>query len=80
MITLLQLEVPPVGDSPTCVTVTLPLQLSDVVTEPMLPVDGMLAVSRPEVDESALARLTAPDDRVVHWRRRLEAVGQDRAS
>ncbi len=63
-----------------CGLATVQLLTDDVVAQPLLPVDGMLAVSRPEVDESALARLTAPDDRVVHWRRRLEAVGQDRAS
>jgi O-succinylbenzoate synthase len=63
-----------------CGLATVQLLTDDVVAQPLLPVDGMLAVSRPEVDESALARLTAPDDRVAHWRRRLEAVGQDRAS
>ena len=60
-----------------CGLATVQLLTDDVVTAPMLPVDGMLAVSRPEVDEVALARLAADDERVTHWRRRLESVGQD---
>ena len=60
-----------------CGLATVQLLTDDVVTEPMLPVDGMLAVNRPEVDEAALARVAADDERVTHWRRRLESVGQD---
>ena len=52
----------------------------DVVVDPMLPVDGMLAVSRPEVDEAALTRLSAPEERAEHWRRRLASVEGDRSS
>ena len=63
-----------------CGLATVQLLTDDVVTEPMLPVDGMLAVTRPEVDEAAVARLTPDADRVLHWRRRLEAQGEDRAS
>ena len=63
-----------------CGLATVQLLADDVVTEPMLPVDGMLAVVRPEVDEAAVARLTPAHDRVVHWQRRLESLGQDRAS
>jgi o-succinylbenzoate synthase len=48
-----------------------------VATSPLLPVDGMLAVTRPDPDDDALRRLAAAEDRVDHWRRRLAAVGQD---
>jgi O-succinylbenzoate synthase len=63
-----------------CGLATVQMLTDDVAVEPMLPVDGMLRVARPDVDEAALARLAAPADRVEHWRRRLEAVGQDRSS
>ncbi len=62
-----------------CGLATVQLLSDDVVVEPLLPVDGLLAVTRPDVDEAALARLTPDADRVDHWRRRLESVGQDRA-
>lgn len=61
-----------------CGLATVQLLTDDVVTEPMLPVDGMLRVGHPEVDPAALARLAAPADRVAHWRARLASVGQDR--
>jgi o-succinylbenzoate synthase len=60
-----------------CGLATVQLLTDDLVTEPMLPVDGMLRVVRPEVDDAALARLAAPADRVAHWRDRLASVGQD---
>ena len=60
-----------------CGLATGQLLTDDVVTHPMLPVDGMLRVSRPEVDDAALKRLAAPADRVAHWRERLASVGQD---
>jgi O-succinylbenzoate synthase len=60
-----------------CGLATVQLLTDDVVVEPMLPVDGMLRVGVPDVDEAALARLAAADDRVAHWRRRLASVGQD---
>ena len=60
-----------------CGLATVQLLAADVVTRPMLPVDGMLPVVRPEVDEDALARLAADDERVAHWERRLAAVRQD---
>lgn len=56
---------------------TVQMLTGDVVAQPLLPVDGMLAVARPDVDEAVLARVAAPDDRVAHWRARLESVGQD---
>ncbi|HEY0642162.1 MAG TPA: o-succinylbenzoate synthase [Nocardioides sp.] len=60
-----------------CGLATVQLLADDVVTRPMLPVDGMLPVVRPEVDEDALARLAADDERVAHWERRLAVVRQD---
>ncbi len=56
---------------------TVQMLTGDVVAQPLLPVDGMLAVARPEVDEAALAAVAAADDRVAHWRARLDSVGQD---
>lgn len=61
-----------------CGLATVQLLTDDVVTEPLLPVDGMLPASRPTIDDAALARLAAPADRVDHWRSRLASVGQDR--
>jgi len=60
-----------------CGLATVQLLTDDVAVRPLLPVGGMLPVGRAEVDEDALRRLAAPDERVDHWRRRLEAVGQD---
>ncbi len=63
-----------------CGLATVQLLTDDVALVPMLPVDGMLAVARPEVDEAALARLAPGQDRVAHWQARLRDVGQDRIS
>lgn len=57
---------------------TVQMLTGDVAVQPLLPVDGMLRVGRPEVDDAALARLAAAPDRVAHWRARLASVGQDR--
>ena len=56
---------------------TVQMLTDDVAVEPLLPVDGMLRVGRPDVDPDALARLAAPADRTDHWRARLASVGQD---
>lgn len=45
----------------------------DVVTRPLVPVDGRIPVGAPEVDEHALDRLAAPPDRVIWWHERLAA-------
>jgi O-succinylbenzoate synthase len=63
-----------------CGLATVQLLTDDVVAEPLLAVDGALPVLRPEVDESALARLTAAPDRVAHWEARLAEVRKDWAS
>ncbi len=47
---------------------------SDVAVSPLLPVDGLLPVGPPEVDEAALARLAAAPERELAWRKRLAAV------
>ena len=60
-----------------CGLATVQLLRDDVAVAPLLPVDGMLPVGRPEVDDRALTRLSATDDRVAHWRARLASVGQD---
>jgi O-succinylbenzoate synthase len=60
-----------------CGLATVQMLTDDVAVEPMLPVDGMLRVARPDVDDEALARLAAPADRADHWRARLASVGQD---
>jgi O-succinylbenzoate synthase len=60
-----------------CGLATVQLLTDDVVTEPLLPVDGQLPVRTPEVDEAALARLAAAPDRVAHWEARLASVRQD---
>ena len=60
-----------------CGLATVQLLVDDVVVDPMLPVDGLLRVARPEVDVEALSRLAAGEDRVAHWRDRLASVRQD---
>ncbi|NYD43479.1 o-succinylbenzoate synthase [Nocardioides panaciterrulae] len=57
-----------------CGLATVQLLTADVVTEPLLPVDGALPVRVPVVDESALDRLAATPDRVAHWAARLAEV------
>jgi len=54
-----------------CGLATVQLLERDVVTDPLLPVDGMLPVRLPSVDESLLG---AEPDRVAHWEARLAAV------
>ena len=58
-----------------CGLATVALLTDDVVTSPLLPVDGALPVVRPEVEEDALARLRATPERERHWRERVAAVG-----
>jgi O-succinylbenzoate synthase len=63
-----------------CGLATVQLLGADVVTEPLLPVDGELPVRVPQVDDS-LAH--AAPDRVAHWQARLaevRALRQDRPS
>ena len=57
-----------------CGLATVQLLADDVVDESLLPVQGFLPVRRPLVDEAALARLTATDERQRHWAARLREI------
>jgi len=57
-----------------CGLATVQLLTTDVVADPLLPVDGMLPVLRPEV-LLPLASAAAPD-RAAHWASRLAAVAE----
>ncbi len=57
-----------------CGLATVQLLTGDVVTDPLLPVDGALDVRPVEVDPARLAALAAAPDRAGHWSRRLDAV------
>ena len=66
-----------------CGLATVQLLSDDVAVAPLRPVDGWLPVGVPVVDEAALQRLSASQDRQLHWARRLaevRAVRQDRRS
>ncbi len=66
-----------------CGLATVQLLSDDVVSDPLLPVDGALPVRRPAVDPARLEALAASPEREEHWRRRMaevEAVRQDRRS
>ncbi len=57
-----------------CGLATVQLLTADVVSEPLLPVDGALPVRRPAVDVHEVAGVAAAPDRVAHWEARLAAV------
>ena len=57
-----------------CGLATVQLLTDDLVTEPLLPVDGTLPVRTPTVDPAALDRLGAAPDRVAAWEARLAEV------
>ena len=66
-----------------CGLATVQLLTDDVAHQSLLPVNGELPVVRPDVDEAALTRLRADDDRTDAWAKRLadiEALGQDQSS
>ncbi len=63
-----------------CGLATVQLLTDDLCEPPLLPVDGLLPVVTPTVDESALDRLAAAPDRIAHWEARLASVGKDRLS
>ncbi|MFN3707462.1 o-succinylbenzoate synthase [Microcella sp.] len=50
---------------------TAALLLSDVTLTPLVPVDGAIPVAPVDIDEDALARLAAPDERAGWWRARV---------
>ena len=53
---------------------TAALLAADIVTQPLIPVDGSIPVSRPEIDEQALETFAADGERTQWWRSRLERV------
>ncbi len=69
-----------------CGLATVQLLTDDVAEQPLLPLDGALPVVPVRVGPDALARVRASDERIAHWRSRLEevdrwpAMGQDRSS
>jgi len=66
-----------------CGLATVQLLDDDLVTEPLLPVDGALPVRAPVVDEERLTARAADPDRVAHWEARLaevRALREDRRS
>ncbi len=61
-----------------CGLATVQLLTDDVAITPLVPVDGVLRVGAPVVDEAALDRLAASPDRVAHWEARLAEVEESR--
>jgi o-succinylbenzoate synthase len=59
-----------------CGLATVQLLAGDVAEDPLLPVDGMLPVRRPEVTAELLRRWAASSDRVEHWTARMAACGR----
>jgi O-succinylbenzoate synthase len=57
-----------------CGLATAGLLTEDVTRDRLIPVDGMLPVVVPEVDDSLLDLVAAPPDRVAWWERHLAAV------
>ncbi|WP_426593087.1 o-succinylbenzoate synthase [Cellulomonas sp. McL0617] len=57
-----------------CGLATAQLFTADLVTDPLLPQDGAIAVRRPVVDAALLAAVAAGDDLADRWRRRAAAV------
>ena len=54
-----------------CGLATVQLLHGDVVSDPLLPVDGSLPVRRPEPTPELVARHAAAPDRTEHWMRRI---------
>lgn len=59
---------------------TAPLLAGDVVDDPLVPVDGMIAVRRPPPSEAAMARWAPPAEETRRLRDRLEAADRVGAS
>ena len=57
-----------------CGLATVQLLEGDVVSEPLLPVDGSLPVTSPALDPARLADVAASPERQRHWERRMAAV------
>ena len=66
-----------------CGLATVQLLDGDVVTEPLVPVDGSLPVGLPALDLGAFGAVAAAPERQLHWQHRMaavEQVRQDRSS
>ncbi|WP_310306613.1 o-succinylbenzoate synthase [Nocardioides marmoribigeumensis] len=63
-----------------CGLATVQLFEADTVADPLLPVEGALAVRRPAVTAASLEAVRAAPDRWAHWEARLASVRQDRSS
>ena len=66
-----------------CGLATVQMLRGDVVADPLLPVDGRIAVRRPSLDPAAFAAVAAAPARVAFWEDRIAAaaaIGQDRRS
>lgn len=59
-----------------CGLATARLLAADVVRAPLLPVDGQIAVRRPEPDPVLVAAAAADPETTDRWRRRLAAVAE----
>lgn len=59
-----------------CGLATAQLLADDLVADPLLPVDGAIAVRRPEPDPAALARLAAPPELATRWADRAGRVAR----
>jgi O-succinylbenzoate synthase len=57
-----------------CGLATVALLAGDVVTDPLLPVDGALPARRPVPDPALLHRWAADEATAARWRDRLKAV------
>lgn len=63
-----------------CGLATVQLLAGDVVSDPLLPVDGALPVRRPGADPALMDQWAAAPARRDHWARRLADVRQDQHS
>jgi O-succinylbenzoate synthase len=57
-----------------CGLATVQLLTADVVAESLVPLDGAIAVRRPDVDEQRLAAVELTGENRVRWQRRLAAA------
>lgn len=60
-----------------CGLATVHLLNQDVVAEPLLPVQGAIAVGRPQPEATLLAEVAAPADLAHSWQQRLDAVAAE---
>ena len=74
--TFLKMVIPALPSLPyACGLGTVSLLTDDVAREPLVPVDGWLPVTRPDVDPGRLEALAAPPEVAARWEARLAAVG-----